>query len=158
VDIPCYHVDALTAAASTTGNTSTADIIVAPSDGSYVIPYVLGKRVILMFAQLTSYTILQQAPATLPKPGDPTSTLTATKSWEIKLVWSGLQNGKWSHKQVTTDAVIEEPTSATPPPLDMYKFVTYTNTENLPVLGPFRSCSGSSRYLLCRQHKSQADS
>lgn len=65
-------------------------------------------------------------------PAIPTSTLTATKSWEIKLAWSELQNGKWSHKQVTTDAVIESSTQSTPPPLDMYKFVSYTHMENLP--------------------------
>ncbi|KAG4442597.1 hypothetical protein IFR05_001927 [Cadophora sp. M221] len=117
---------------STTGNTGTSDITLAPSNGSYVIPYALGKRVIVMFAQLTSCTIPQKTPADLPSPGDKTSTLTATKSWEIKLAWSELQNGKWSHKQVTTDGIIENSTSATPPPLDMYKFVPYTQTEKLP--------------------------
>lgn len=107
VDIPTYHVDAFTVPASG----STQQYIVEASDGSYVIPVMLGRRFLIFFGELTKKDI--------PNPNSDPSKLTFTegakgsdliqyRTWEIKLGWTELRNGKWTPKQVTIDSIMED--------------------------------------------------
>jgi Tc toxin complex TcA C-terminal TcB-binding domain/Neuraminidase-like domain/Salmonella virulence plasmid 28.1kDa A protein len=142
VDIPTYHVDTFTIPASGTAQPYNVEA----SDGSYVIPVMLGRRFLIFFGELTKKNI--------PNPTADPSKLTLTENtkgsdliqyqtWEIKLGWSELRNGKWTPKQVTVDSIMEDvitgKTSPGPAPhLDMYKFVPYTNTETIgSFTGPY---------------------
>jgi hypothetical protein len=68
----------------------------------------------------------------LPRLGDDAGKLLRFQTWEIQLGWSELKNGKWSSKQLIMGSVMEPAVAVTAPPMDMYQFVPYTETESLP--------------------------
>lgn len=109
IDIPSYQVEA----------TATS----AAYDGCYINPVVWQNRLFIFFAELSKKTI--------PKTLGNTSLSGATpdqvqplETWEIKLGWSELHNGKWTQKKTTIDCVMEDATTATAPPVDKYRFVS----------------------------------
>jgi hypothetical protein len=118
VDIPTYHVDAHDSYSA--------------ADGSFVIPVVLNTRFLVFFAQMTLKssppdtlsTIQLAAPTTV-------GAVQRLQTWEIKLGWTELRNGKWSPKQLTIDAIMEAP-SKTLPSMELYRFVPQIVKESLP--------------------------
>jgi hypothetical protein len=72
------------------------------------MPFVLGKRVLIFFAQLLPYSLPQAPPETskLPRLGDDAGKLLRFQTWEIQLGWSELKNGKWSSKQLIMGSVM----------------------------------------------------
>ncbi|KAL6885786.1 hypothetical protein GGI43DRAFT_418859 [Trichoderma evansii] len=137
IDIPTYHVDALFL-----DNPDKPTLL--PSEGSYVIPFVVGKRVLVFFGQLIPFSVPKTSPEDimLPNPSDKakkiqdkelqTKELLRLHTWEIRLGWVELKNEKWSNKQVTLSGISEPASSFTPPPMDMYQFVPYAREETLP--------------------------
>ena len=104
------------------------------ADGSYVIPFVLGKRLLVFWGQLMPVSVDKTPPqhTKLAQPGSDVKDIMRLKTWEIKIGWSEQKNGKWSNKQISTESIIETAKDVVAPPLDMYQFVPYKKSEKLP--------------------------
>jgi len=93
VDIPSYDVEDK-ATGQITGN------------GSYVIPVVWNKRLLVFFPQFVKKTLPDQTPG--PRSVQDMSTEEVRppfEYWEIKMAWSELRNNKWTQKQVSADPI-----------------------------------------------------
>jgi hypothetical protein len=147
VDIQMYHVDPVFGRR----NRQTS----AQSDGNYVFPVIFQRRLHIFFAQITPYSVAPRGLANQQLgTGTPSvSDIDRLQSWKIQLGWSEFRGGKWLTKQLTTDFVMEPPTSPTPPAIDKYLFVpafgTDTNTGNFLQIAVFNSdktCVGGFQY------------
>jgi len=93
VDIPSYDVEDK-ATGQITGN------------GSYVIPVVWNKRLLVFFPQFIKKTLPDQTPG--PRSVQDMSTEDVRppfEYWEIKMAWSELRNSKWTQKQVSAEPI-----------------------------------------------------
>jgi Tc toxin complex TcA C-terminal TcB-binding domain/Neuraminidase-like domain len=109
VDIPTYQIDA-------TANT-------ASYDGSYVLPVIWQNRFLIFFGELAKKTIARDLGSSNLSSATPDQ-LKPYETWDIKLGWSELRNGKWTQKKTTIDSVMEAATASVAPPLDAYRFVS----------------------------------
>jgi hypothetical protein len=146
VDIQTYHVDPAFAAGKQKNG---------QCDGNYVIPVVLQGRFIVFFAQITPYS---QAPdglsAQVLGTGTPSvGSIQRLQSWKIQLGWSELRNGKWLQKQLTTEFLMETPTSPTPPPMEQYLFLPTISSDpdtgefiQIAVMNQSKTCVGGFQY------------
>lgn len=105
-------------------------------NGTYLIPVVWNNRLLIFFPQFMKKTI---APAINPitvspgtdKQGSTDGTLKVpvdqskpSVKWEIKMGWSEYRNGKWTQKQVSSEAVYDTNSDPTIlPDIFLYKFV-----------------------------------
>ncbi|KAF1961209.1 hypothetical protein CC80DRAFT_463941 [Byssothecium circinans] len=108
VDIPTYQVETTT--------TSQA------YDGCYVNPVVWQNRFFIFFAEMAKKTI-PKALANSPLANATPDQVKPQETWEIKLGWSELRNGKWTQKKTTMDSVMENAT-ASAAAVDKYRFVS----------------------------------
>lgn len=88
-------------------------------NGSYLIPVVWNKRLLIFFPQFTKKT--------LPGNADP-----PVLYWEIKMAWSEYRNGKWTQKQLTADAIYESPAPKPLPEVSKYEFIPRIFTGSAP--------------------------
>lgn len=119
VDIPTYDVE----------NAATGQI---QEHGTYLIPVVWNKRLLIFFPQLIKKTAPNQQVQSQSfqatannKPADSKP----VEYWEIKLAWSEYRNGKWTQKQVTADALYESPTPDPLPDVHSYEFIPRIVTD-----------------------------
>ena len=99
VDITSYDVDELDE-----NGTPTGKII---ENGTYLTPVVWHNRLLIFFPQYIKKTVPQPpSKQTIAGMGNATSnSLKPSEMWEIKLAWSEYRKGKWTQKQVSTDAI-----------------------------------------------------
>ena len=117
VDIPSYQVESTT--------TSRA------YDGCYINPVVWQNRFFIFFAELAKKTI-PKALGNGPLAEATSDEVQPLETWEIKLGWSELRNGKWTQKKTTVDSVMESATQTKAPSIDSYRFVSrFMGTEPL---------------------------
>ncbi|MBP5973609.1 hypothetical protein HW132_12890 [Brasilonema sp. CT11] len=119
VDIPSYDVE------DTNGKIT--------KNGTYLIPIVWNKRLLIFFPQFAKKTKAQDL-------DNSTISVTAHKTdnkpdggldipvkkplvfWEIKIAWSEYRNGKWTQKQISAEATYENP-AETLPDVNLYEFI-----------------------------------
>lgn len=83
-------------------------------NGTYLIPVVWNKRLLIFFPQFIKKTKPQPMGDIKVEGGtvkDGTNTATVKKPidyWEIKMGWSELRNGKWTQKQLSAEAVYDD--------------------------------------------------
>lgn len=83
-------------------------------NGSYLIPVVWERRLLLFFPQI----VRKESPATPPVP-----------IFEIKMAWSERRNRKWTPKQVSTEAIY----TTSKLPISEFRFVPRTYTDGAPL-------------------------
>jgi Tc toxin complex TcA C-terminal TcB-binding domain/ABC toxin N-terminal region/Neuraminidase-like domain/Putative peptidoglycan binding domain len=95
VDIPSYDVETLV------GQWYCS--------GTYLIPVVLNKRLLIFFPQFVKKTKAEDTKsAVVNSTGDGGFSVPVQKPlefWEIKMAWSEYRNGKWTQKQLSGDVV-----------------------------------------------------
>ncbi len=104
--------------------------------GTYLTPVVWGQRLLLFFPQFVKKSA--------PNPGFQTekpykeigekSSPNDSKPieyWEIKLAWSERKNGRWTPKQISTDAIVQEDLPRTLPHLSSFRFVPRLFSDKL---------------------------
>ncbi len=108
VDIPSYDLEDL-----------NSHIV---GNGTYLAPIVWNKRLLVFFPQLAKKVVVPttSGPVTAQDNGGTLSANAAPPSsqWEIRLGWSEYRDGKWTPKQLTTDALYDydaAPGTAPPP-------------------------------------------
>jgi hypothetical protein len=111
VDIPGYDAEEK----DTTGN-STGKIL---ENGSYLIPVVWNKRLLIFFPQFMKKTAPNPKVSAKPiKDIGNNNTPNDSKPieyWEIKIAWSEYRNAKWTQKQVSSGAIFDNPNDRNPP-------------------------------------------
>ncbi len=112
VDIPSYDVESI--AEDTTKGKIT-------KNGTYLIPVVWNKRLLIFFPQFAKKTVPVKLPDKIPTTGEiPVSK--PIEGWEIKLAWSEYRNSKWTQKQLSSEAIYDIP--GTPlPDISSYEFI-----------------------------------
>ena len=111
VDIPSYDVEK---------EDSTGKIQIE-ENGTYLVPVVLDKRLLIFFPQFMNKTAPNPTVNAQPikKTGDNTPDQSKpSQYWEIKMAWSEYRNGKWTQKQITKDAIYDP----SPEQLNQYEF------------------------------------
>ena len=97
VDIPTYDVE------------SAGKIT---ERGTYLVPAVWNNRLLLFFPQFLKKTLPPNVGSGITTSSSGGSTTVPVKEpqdyWEIKLGWSEYRNGKWTAKQVSSDAVYHD--------------------------------------------------
>jgi hypothetical protein len=115
VDIPSYDVEEI----DKDGN-STGKIL---ENGTYLIPVVWNKRLLIFFPQFAKKTV----PVKLPPTINPNADIPVSKpieGWEIKMAWSEYRNGKWTQKQLSAEAIYDIPNTPTSlPDVSSYEFI-----------------------------------
>jgi Tc toxin complex TcA C-terminal TcB-binding domain/Neuraminidase-like domain len=93
VDIPSYDVEDVKTG-QVTGN------------GTYVIPVVWNKRLLVFFPQFMKKTLTNPSVGskTFQQMGNETASQ-PVEYWEIKMAWSEYRNKKWTQKQVSAEAI-----------------------------------------------------
>jgi hypothetical protein len=103
-------------------------------NGSYLSPVVWNGRLLVFFPQLVKKTV---PPATGPvgvSYGSGSATANqATVQYEVKMAWSEYRNGKWTQKQVSTDALYHGLGTDTLPDISAYCFVPVLSTQNVQI-------------------------
>jgi hypothetical protein len=98
VDIPSYDVEEVDDKGNKNGKIK--------ENGTYLIPVVWNNRLLVFFPQFMKKTIAASPGKTVHEMSDSTSdTLKPSELWEIKLAWSEYRKGKWTQKQVSTEAI-----------------------------------------------------
>jgi peptidoglycan hydrolase-like protein with peptidoglycan-binding domain len=100
VDIPSYDVE---------GVKEDKDKGKVLKNGTYLIPVVWNKRLLIFFPQFAK-KIVPKVPISNPKEG-----------WEIKMGWSEYRNGKWTQKQLSAEAIYDIPDTL--PDVSIYEFI-----------------------------------
>jgi hypothetical protein len=101
-------------------------------NGAFLTPVVWNGRLLIFFPQI----IKKVVPATTSSAsysGGGASGSVPHIQWEIKMAWSEYRNGKWTQKQVSTDAMYHsgsDLTAATLPNISAYSFVAYVDTSD----------------------------
>ena len=112
VDIPSYDVE-----------DDKGKVI---ESGMYLIPFVWNKRLLLFFPQFTKKTAPSRIDPNTKFDAMRNQTIGAAKArvfWEIKMAWSEYRNGKWTQKQLSTDALTTTNDSDIIPPINAYNFI-----------------------------------
>ena len=100
VDIPSYDVEEVV-----NGN-KTGKII---ENGTYLIPVVWNNRLLVFFPQFMKKTIATASNKTISQMGElAANSLKPSEQWEIKMAWSEYRKGKWTQKQVSTEAIYND--------------------------------------------------
>ncbi|MEH2358568.1 neuraminidase-like domain-containing protein [Nostoc sp.] len=103
-------------------------------NGTYLIPVVWNKRLLIFFPQFAKKTV----PVTLPPNINPNANIPVSKpiqGWEIKMAWSEYRNGKWTQKQVSADAIYDIPTTPNSlPDVNLYEFIPRIFTADSKVV------------------------
>lgn len=124
VDIPSYDLEAKVGA-------EKGQIL---KNGTYLIPVVWNRRLLIFFPQFAKKTI----PATPQAEIDPTQKIPIkqpVEGWEIKLGWSEYRNTKWTQKQLSAEAIYDIPNVPNAlPEIDEYEFVPTISTAPQQVL------------------------
>jgi hypothetical protein len=109
--------------------------------GTYLIPVVWNKRLLIFFPQFMKKTI----PNSIPGDTKYTDLKTpkqakAKEMWEIKMAWSEYRNGKWTQKQISADAIYDSSSSdPTVPNVNSYEFVpSIVTTDPKVVIDVYR--------------------
>lgn len=127
-------------------------------NGTYLIPVVWNKRLLIFFPQITLKTAPSPVGDTKFKDlGD--SNVSASKPpqfWEIKMAWSEYRNDKWTQKQVSANAINDpdpstfaafDPSKAYPslPVLNSYDFVPrlYTGSDGKVIIEIYQGTTTS---------------
>ncbi|WPD23166.1 MAG: neuraminidase-like domain-containing protein [Candidatus Electrothrix scaldis] len=113
------------------------------SNGTYLIPVVWQKRLLIFFPQFMKKTETQSTSSittTTSPPDDDGKTTTnvpvtqPVEYWEIKMGWSEYRNGKWTQKQLSTEAIYDKPALTSPPAplpnITTYEFIPRVMDEN----------------------------
>ena len=117
VDIPAYDSDI------EINNRSVVEVT-----GTYLTPVVWNNRLFLFFPQI----VKKSAPNSEAQFEKPYQEIGKNNSpnqnkpidyWEIKMAWSEYKNGRWTPKQVSTDAVVQKDLPKTLPKLLSFRFV-----------------------------------
>lgn len=112
VDVPSYDVE-----------DANGKVI---ESGMYLIPFVWNKRLLLFFPQFTKKTAPSRIDPNTKFDDMRNQTMGAAKArvlWEIKMAWSEYRNGKWTQKQLSSDALTTSDDSDIIPPIAAYNFV-----------------------------------
>lgn len=106
--------------------------------GTYLIPVVWNQRLLVFFPQFMKKTMPNsngdnrtfQDIGNNTKPSDNKP----VEFWEIKMAWSEYRNGKWTQKQLSTDALYSQ-TSPTLglPPINLYEFIPSLNSDSIVI-------------------------
>ena len=88
------------------------------ANGTYLIPVVWQKRLLIFFPQFMKKTAPN--PTTETKSfdvmaGEAASDNKPIEYWEIKMGWSEYRNGKWTQKQLSTEAIYDKLDTSNPP-------------------------------------------
>jgi hypothetical protein len=130
VDIPSYDVES-----TVEGNTKGKII----KNGTYLIPAIWNKRLLIFFPQFARKTVPEPLPATI-NPNQPVLSK-PKEGWEIKMAWSEYRNGKWTQKQLSSEAIYDiPPPSATLPDIGSYEFIPriFTGSDSKVVIEVFK--------------------
>ncbi|MEG3918511.1 neuraminidase-like domain-containing protein [Microcoleus sp. T3_A4] len=119
VDIPSYDVEGVKE------DNNKGKII---KNGTYLIPVVWDKRLLIFFPQFAKKTVAVEL-----KPINPNAEIPVSKpkeGWEIKMAWSEYRNGKWTQKQLSAEAIYDIPDAS----LDVspYEFIPRIVTGSEP--------------------------
>jgi hypothetical protein len=93
VDVPSYDIE------DTQGKIT--------KNGTYLIPVVWNKRLLIFFPQFSKKTVPAALTSINPNNNIPVSK--PIEGWEIKLAWSEYRNGKWTQKQLSSEAIYDIP-------------------------------------------------
>jgi hypothetical protein len=102
-------------------------------NGAYVIPLVWNNRLLIFIPQIAKKTRAQDPGANI----DPNQSVPLKKpveSWEIKLGWSEYRNGRWTQKQLSSDALYDDRGGAILPQVRYYEFIPDTDDKGNPVI------------------------
>jgi len=141
VDIPSYDLE----------QTSDTNQVTIVANGSYLAPAVWNKRLMIFFAQIVKKTAPKQSSIgsqTFKEVGDnKASDHRPVEYLEIKLAWSEYRNGKWTPKQVSSDAVYDLDHAST---VQRYRFAPriMTGADARVVVEVFWSQSGGAGDVL----------
>jgi hypothetical protein len=95
VDIPSYDVEDV--------DEKTGKI---KENGTYLIPVVWNNRLMVFFPQFMKKTIAASSDKSVRDMAESNSNkLKPTELWEIKMAWSEYRKGKWTQKQISTEAI-----------------------------------------------------
>ena len=146
VDIPSYDLE-----------TAVGDVVSVKINGSYLIPVVWNNRLLIFFPQFMKKTATK--PTQNSKPikdiaNDSTDTQKPIEYWEIKMGWSEYRNGKWTQKQISSEAVLHRRLGS----IDYYQFIPRFIEENKSVvievitlrysdLNPYESSLGAFQFM-----------
>lgn len=124
VDIPNYELE-----------NDTGELV---KKGTYLIPVVWNKRLLVFFPQLLKKTkvpqpggniTIEDSGGNLIVPINP-----PLEFWEIKMGWTEYRNGKWTQKQVSDDAVYHDPIPSPLPDVSLYEFIPRVLSEPNPTI------------------------
>jgi Tc toxin complex TcA C-terminal TcB-binding domain/Neuraminidase-like domain/Salmonella virulence plasmid 28.1kDa A protein len=93
-------------------------------NGTYLTPMIWNNRLLVFFPQFAKKT----RPISPRSSIDPRTSIPVgnpSMYWEIKMGWSEYRNGKWSQKQVTTEAIY----TTSLPNIDLYVFIPKIGTD-----------------------------
>jgi hypothetical protein len=139
VDIPSYDVE------DANGNLK--------ENGTYLTPVVWNNRLLSFFPQFMRKTAPNSKVSTksIKDTGEDTpANIKPFEYWEIKLAASEYQNGKWTQKQVSSEAIYDNPNLSSPPtppnPLpdvSLYEFIPrlITSPDTKVVIDVYREFS-----------------
>jgi hypothetical protein len=96
------------------------------NNGTYLIPVVWNKRLLIFFPQFMKKTA-QNSNAntkTIKDAGDnKPADIKPIEYWEIKMGWSEYRNGKWTQKQVSIEAIYDTLNTPNAPNINEYEFI-----------------------------------
>ncbi len=147
VDIPSYDVE------DANGNIE--------KNGAYLIPVVWNKRLLVFFPQFAKKTkaqdtgdqvIVEQDNGNLKVP-----TNKPLEYWEIKMAWSEYRNGKWTQKQISSDAIYDNDAGLRDIP--KYEFVPriYTDPDHKVAIDIYREDSAIAEFRFTGSQLSKYD-
>jgi hypothetical protein len=125
VDIPSYDVESI-AEDDTKGKIT--------KNGDYLIPVVWNKRLLIFFPQFAKKTVPAKIPDTIPITGSITPSK-PKEGWEIKMGWSEYRNGKWTQKQLSSEAIYDIPSAPNSlPDISSYELIPRIVTTDSKVV------------------------
>ena len=111
VDIPSYDLE----------NKDNGQI---ERNGTYLIPVVWNKRLLIFFPQLAKKTVPVKLPPSIKPKADDIPVSKPIEGWEIKMAWSEYRNGKWTQKQLSAEAIYDIPEASNSlPNVNIYEFI-----------------------------------
>lgn len=143
VDIPGYDLEG-----TAEGKPNQVEI---QSNGAYLVPSVWNRRLLIFFAQIVKKTTPDKASIgnkNFKTIGDePVAGHFPVEYLEIKLAWSEYRNGKWTQKQVSSDALYDADHVGT---IQRYRFAPHIvlGADSRVVIEVFWSQGGTAGDLL----------
>ena len=141
VDIPSYDVE------DANGNITES--------GTYLIPVVWNKRLLIFFPQFVKKTKAQDPGSSVAVEQSGGKSSVPVKKpfefWEIKMCWSEQRNGKWTQKQASSESIchMNSTPGVLPDPINSYKFIPnlFVNTDPRVVLDVYEDAGGDASAL-----------